>query len=420
MEETELKTLAEKNKAKIVLAACVAFNLSIGVLYAWSVLKSKLTAPAGEGGWEWTASQAGLPYTVAIIVFAAAMLVGGRAQDRIGPRRVAIAGGVLTGLGIALSGLVGNSFAGITLCFGVMAGAGMGLGYGCIVPSALKWFHPSKKGFVSGLIVGGFGLSAVYFAPLTNALLGRLGIGTALICIGGGVLAVSVSVAMLIKNPPPGYVPAAPAKPKGPAAGAGAPAVEISSKGMLKTKRFYMMFAILLLTASVGLMFIGNITRIVQAQAGIDDAAVLAVIVSLLALVNTAGRVTGGMISDKIGRTRTLYLLLSAQLLNMAAFAFYRSLPLLIVGIVGVGYCFGAVLGLFPAFTADQFGLRSFGANYGIMFMAWGFAGIAAPVAADFLYDASGDFNAAYIICAVTMAAMLCLNFLLQKDIAKR
>ena len=418
--------LSEKNNAKIVLAACVAFNLSIGVLYAWSVLKSKLTAPAGEGGWEWTASQAGLPYTVAIIVFATAMLVGGRMQDRIGPRRVVIAGGALTGLGIALSGLVGNSFAGITLCFGVIAGAGMGFGYGCAVPTALKWFHRSNKGLVSGLIVGGFGLSAVYVAPLTNALLGRFGIGTALACIGGGVLVISVSVAMLIKNPPPGYVPAAPAKLRRLAAnatvlmpGATEPA-DMSPRGMLKTTRFYMMFVILLLTASVGLMFIGNITRIAQAQAGVDDASVLAVIVSLLALVNTAGRVTGGMLSDRIGRTRTLYLLLSAQMLNMAAFAFYRDLPLLIVGIVGVGYCFGALLGLFPALTADQFGLRNFGANYGIMFMAWGFAGIAAPVAADFLYDANGNFNAAYIICAVTMAAMLCLNFLLQKDLAKR
>jgi MFS family permease len=175
-----------------------------------------------------------------------------------------------------------------------------------------------------------------------------------------------------------------------------------------------------LLTASVGLMFIGSMTKIAQTQTRVTDTAVLAMLVAFLAIMNTAGRVIGGMISDKIGRIKTLYLVFIIQMLNMGAFMFYQNLPMLILGIIGVGFCFGTLLSVFPALTADQYGLKNIGANYGIMFMAWGFAGVVAPVIANYLYDTYGNFNTAYIICAIMMAAMIFVNFLLQKDIAVR
>ena len=413
-----MTTNATQKTAYIVLAACVLLNLSIGVLYAWSVLTSVMTSPIASDGWGWTSSQAGLPFTVAIIVFATAMLFGGRLQDKIGPGRVAMVGGLLAGSGIILSGLVGNNVTGIVLSFGVLAGTGMGFGYGSVTPPALKWFHPGKKGLISGLVVAGFGLSAVYFGPLTSTLLGRFGIQTTLLIIGVGVLLLSVTASLFIKNPPPGYIPPVPANLKQSAAKI-APAMDFARSEMLKTKRFYLMFIMFLLTASVGLMFIGNMTKIAQTQAGITTATVLAMLVSFLAIMNTVGRVIGGMISDKIGRIKTLYMVFILQMLNMGAFMFYQNLPMLIIGIIGVGFCFGTLLSVFPALTADQYGLKNIGANYGIMFMAWGFAGVVAPVIANYLYDIYGNFNTAYIICAVMMAAMIFVNFLLQKDIAR-
>jgi MFS family permease len=383
------------------------------------VLKSKMTASSALGGWEWSNSQAGLPYTVAIIVFATAMLFGGRLQDRIGPRRIVMVGGLLAGTGIILSGLVGNNLPGIILCFGLIAGTGMGFGYGSVTPPALKWFHPGKKGLISGLVVAGFGIAAVFYAPLTSALLGSFGIQTTLLILGIGVLVISISASLFIKNPPPGYTPPAPVNIKQSAVKT-TPAVDFTRMEMLKTKRFYMMFFMFLLTASVGLMFIGNMTKIAQTQTRITDAAVLAMLVAFLAIMNTAGRVIGGMISDKIGRIKALYLVFIIQMLNLAAFMFYQNLPLLILGIIGVGFCFGTLLSVFPALTADQYGLKNIGANYGIMFMAWGFAGVVAPVIANYLYDTYGNFNTAYIICAIMMAAMILVNYMLQKDIAAR
>ena len=410
---------AAQKTANVVLTACVLLNLSIGVLYAWSVISSKLTAPIAAGGWEWSSSQAGLPYTITIIVFATAMLFGGRLQDKIGPRRVVTMGGALAGIGIALSGLVGNSVPGIVLCFGVIAGTGMGFGYGSVTPPALKWFHPSKKGLISGLVVAGFGVSAVFYAPLTTALLQRFDLQTTLLFLGVGVLVISITASLFIKNPPPGYVPAAPVNVKQSSLKI-TPAVDFTRMEMLKTKRFYLMFVMFLLTASVGLMFIGSITQIAQTQARITDSSILAMLVALLAIMNTAGRVIGGMVSDKFGRIKALYMVFIIQMLNMGAFMFYQNLPMLILGIIGVGFCFGTLLSVFPALTADQYGLKNIGANYGIMFMAWGFAGVVAPVIANYLYDTYGNFNTAYIICAIMMAAMIFVNFMLQKDIAVR
>ena len=409
---------ATQKRAVVVLLACILFNLTIGVLYAWSVLKSKMTSPIVEGGWEWTASQSGMPYTFAILFTALFVLVGGRIQDKLGPRWVVTAGALFTGAGLILSGFVGNSVIGVTFCFGVITGIGIGLGYSSVTPPALKWFHPSKKGLISGLIVGGFGLAAVYIAPLSNTLLNGFGIEKTMLYLGIGALVIGAAAAQFVRNPPPDHIPAVPAKIKQAATAAKPTAtVNFSPKEMMKTTRFCLMFVIFLVTASVGLMFIGNMTKIARTQADISDTAVLAALVAFLAITNSGGRVVGGMLSDKIGRTPALYMVLIIQMLNMAAFTFYSTLPMVIVGIIGVGFCFGTLLSVFPAMTADQFGLKNFGVNYGIMFMAWGFSGLAAPVIADYFYDLNGNFNTAYIICSVMMAVMIVVNFLLTKNV---
>ena len=408
-----------QKRANIVLWACALFNLSIGALYAWSVIQSHLTAPVSEGGFGWTASQAGLPFSIAIIMFATGMLIGGRIQDKIGPRWVVTAGSVMMGTGLILSGLAGNSVMGLIVCYGVLAAVGMGFGYGSVTAPALKWFPPSKKGLVSGIIVGGFGLSAVGMAPLASALLGSFGISQTFIILGAFNLVVSTTIAQFINNPPAGYTPPSPAKVQA-AKAAPAPSVNYEWNEMLKTGRFYMIFIIFILTSSVGLMVIGSVSRIATSQAGITEPAVLAGLVSFLALMNTLGRVAGGIMSDKIGRINSVFVILMLQLLNMAAFTFFQSLPTLILGLIIVGFCFGTLLSVMPALTADLYGLKNFGLNYGIMFFAWGLSGVMTPIIANFIYDTTGSFSITYIICAVMMAAMVLVNFALKKNIESK
>jgi len=410
-----------QGKAKVVLVACVLFNLFLGVLYAWSVLRANFTLPVSEGGWGWTSSQAGLPFSLAIACFAVTMMIAGRIQDKIGPRWVLTAGGALCGLGLIISGLIGNNPLGIAIAFGVIAGIGGGAGYASVTPPALKWFHPSKKGTIAGLTVGGFGLSAVYYSPLAGTLMGRFGPETAMIIIGIGIFVLTILCAQFVKNPPAGYTPALPANfDESKTQTAKAPAYDLKWREMMKTKTFWMIFIMFVASASVGLMVIGNVTSIARAQMGINDGGIFAMLAALLAFVNTFGRVVGGMVSDKIGRINTLYLGLVLQTATMFGFLFFTNLPTLILGVVVIGSCFGAFLSVFPSLTADQFGLKNFGQNYGIMFLAWGVAGIVTPMLANFLYDLNGNFYAAYIICAVMTALMIIVNFLIKKDIDSR
>ncbi|MCL2296881.1 MAG: OFA family MFS transporter [Proteobacteria bacterium] len=406
----------KQKRAKVVLLAGVFFNLAIGVLYAWSVLKTRMTASIADGGWGWSSSEAGLPYTLAIVCFALGLLIGGKIQDKTGPRWLVTAGGAFVGLGLILSGLVGNSPMGVAICFGVVTGLGIGLGYGCVSPPALKWFHPSKKGIVSGLIVGGFGLAAVYFAPLTTVLLNQFGIEKTLMFLGAGIFIVSTCLAQLINNPPEGYTPAVPTHLKETSAKSYA-SVDFTMKEMLKTKRFYLMFVMFLLSASIGLMMIGNITKIASVQLQITDTAVLAMLVMFLAVTNTFGRVLGGLMSDKIGRINALFVVSVLQLLNMVGFIYCHNMVILAVGIILIGFCYGTLLSVFPALTIDQYGIKNYGGNYGVLFLSWGLSGVVAPLMADYIYDTTGKFITAYIICAGMMAVVLVATYLLKKDI---
>jgi len=162
-------------------------------------------------------------------------------------------------------------------------------------------------------------------------------------------------------------------------------------------------------------MIIGNIAKIAQNQIGVADTAF---IVTFLAITNTIGRVLGGFMSDKIGRVNALFVVFSLQALNMAGFVFYQSMPALIFGIVIMGFSYGTIFSVFPSITADQYGLKNYGMNYGVIFLSWGFAGVMAPMAADFFYDTTGNFYTAYTISAIMMASLIFVNLALKADLA--
>ena len=413
----------KQRKSNIILITGVIFNFSIGILYAWGELKKHLMLPVEEGGWGWTSSQAGLPYTIAAICFAVAVLIGGRIQDKVGPRWVLTTGGTFVGLGLILSSLVGNSPSGFALCFGIITGFGIGLGISSITPPALKWFHPGKKGFVSGFVLGGFGMGAVFYAPLVAALLACFSakygydaaVGKTLLYLGIAIMIISVSFAQFIRNPPAGYIPVVPKNIKRSAVRI-LPSIDYTWREMVKTNRFYLMSILLLFSTTVGLMVIGNTSKIANVQIGITDTAFL---LSLMAIMNGTGRVVGGIISDKIGRTNTLLIVIILQLFNMIGFVFYQNLAGLLIGIIVTGFCYGSILSIIPSMTADQFGIKNYGVNYGIVCIFWGLAGFVAPLFTDHFFDMYGNFIISYIICAALMPIMIFVIFLLKKEVAK-
>ncbi|HAS4397670.1 TPA: OFA family MFS transporter [Vibrio cholerae] len=400
--------MSKIDKAMRILLAGFCINLCLGILYAWSVFNKALVTDFG-----WSAADASSPYAIATIAFSVCLLVAGILQDRMGPRNILILGTTLTGLGMIASGFA-SSVLMLNLTFGVMTGAGIGFGYACLSPSAMKWFHPSKKGMVNGLIAAGFGLAAIYLAPLTSALITHLGIQTSFMILGAGVLAIAVPLACTINNPPAGYVPAEPKLKAGQEAKVVAKVANLSWKAMLKTPQFYALWLMYALAASVGL---SNITNIASVQANLPNAVYLA---SILAIFNSGGRVAAGILSDKIGGVRTLLLAFLLQGGNMVLFATFDSEFTLIIGtaIAAVGY--GTLLAVFPSITAEFYGLKNYGTNYGVLYTSWGIGGAIGAAVVGYSMTHGGGYNLAYTISAAMMAVCILLALITKPISAEK
>jgi len=390
-------------RATQILVAGFCINLCFGILYAWSVFNKALVSD-----WGWGAADASSPYAVATITFSVCLLVAGILQDRMGPRKILILGATLTGLGMIASSFA-ESVLMLNITFGLITGAGIGFGYACLSPSAMKWFHPSKKGMVNGLIAAGFGLAAVYLAPLTSALIGQMGISTTFMVLGAGVLVIAVPLAATINNPAADYVPEAPKVKEGQAPIVVKKSADISWKAMLKTPQFYSLWIMYAFAAAAGLMIIGNITNIASVQANLPNAVYLA---SLLAIFNAGGRVAAGMLSDKIGCVRTLMLAFILQGVNMFMFSSYDTEIMLIVGTAAAALGYGTLLAVFPSLSAEYYGLKNYGTNYGVLYTSWGIGGAIGAAIVGFSMTQGGGYDLAYIISAGMMAICVVLSLI--------
>ncbi len=389
-EKTPLAT-----KGWTVVIAALAINLILGVLYAWGVIAKVLGTD-----WHWTKTDATLPFTVATVCFAGMMVFAGRCQDKFGPRLVATAGGIMLGLGLVASALVHSPIA-MALTFGVGAGLGIGLGYSATTPPSIKWFPPARKGVITGIVVSGVGLAAVYISPLTQYLLGKTTIPMTFVWLGVGTLVLVPLLAQFLRNPPE--------QPAAPAAAAQKPAASRGESDwgeMLRTGQFYQLWLMMVLSASAGLMIITQVAMIAKEQANWKWGFVP---IAMLAIFNTFGRLLSGVLSDRIGRTRTMTLAFLLQAVNMLAFSHYDSPGLVVFGSAFTGLCYGTIFTLMPAATADFYGLRNLGVNYGLVFTAFGVAGVIGPLLGAQINDRFHSYHWAYLISA----AMLVLGALL-------
>ncbi len=417
-------------RAGIVVAAGIAVNLCLGILYAWSVWKANLVGtkvhPPGTAmdglnvGWTYlTDSQATWAYSLCGFIFALTMIPGGRLQDKYGPRGGAMLSGIFLGGGCVLAGLM-QSYFGLILGFGVLGGIGMGFGYAAATPAAVRWFGPHRRGLIVGLVVGGYGGAAIYISPLAKWIIANHGISGSFIGLGIFFAATILIAAQFLKLPPADYV-AAPAS-------AGNTARKISGddwkpREMLGTWQFFALVFLFICSAQSGLLVIANATKMLQESASsiaffAENAWLLA---SYGGLVNASGRVGTGIYSDRIGR-RNAYSINCAVsaicLFAMPAIMASGNVYLLFL-VVGVAYWqYGGGLALLPALTADYFGSKHLGINYGLVFIGWGIA-FFIPQLAGYVKDATGSLDYAFIGSGTLLVVAVLLSRYLQAPVKK-
>lgn len=365
----------------------VCMNLALGTLYAWSVFVLPLEQEFG-----WSRAETSWTFTIAIVTFAASFILAGRIQDLRGPRICAAIGGTLVGLGFVLSSFTASLWY-LYVIFGVVVGLGNGFGYATPIPVASKWF-PDKRGLVVGLMVGGYGAGSAIFGPVATSLIGSLGWRPTFQILGALFFGMGMIGAWLLKNPPAGYQPPGwtPAQ-SGAAAQRGAR--DYSTSEMLKTPTFWALWVAYCLGATAGLMIISQLVPFARA-AGLSAAAATFAI-TIGAVGNAGGRILSGWLSDALGRLTTLRVMVLLSAITMPALFVLREEVLLFYVLAMVVYwCYGTQLSVFASTTADFYGTRNLGTNYGLLFSAWGVAGVIGPMIGAQVFDAFGDYRYAF------------------------
>jgi MFS transporter, OFA family, oxalate/formate antiporter len=399
----------------LLVVAGLLLQFSIGAVYAWSVFSKALKEASA---FELSSVEAALPFEVTIGMIFIGAYIGGRIQDRRGPRTVALAGGVIYGLGVLLAGFAGSrdEFWLLILGYGVISGFGLGFAY--IVPIAMlqKWF-PDKRGLITGLAVGGFGFGAVLTAPVANFLIDQNpDVPTrAFIPLGIAYLVMSAIGASFFRNPPEGYV--VPGHEKKAAAAAGDPA-DAKSPGRdfepgeaLRTPQWYILTAILTLNVAAGIALISQAAASATDIAGYSTAGAASV-VGVLAIFNGAGRIVWAAASDYIGRMKAFAAMLGLSGVSLLLIPHAENAVLFFVLAAIVYTCYGGGFGTMPATAGDYFGLKNAGAIYGLMLVGWSLGGVVGPLIASALIGDVGGYTPAYTTIGIIALVSMVLTFI--------
>lgn len=375
---------AEQGRWMFVLLGLL-MNICLGSVYAFSVFKKPL-----QELWGINATQSGFPFMIFLAMFALFMALAGGLVGKWGPKKAGLLGGILVGAGWILAGFAPNITM-LTLFYGVIGGAGVGIIYGCPIAAAAKWF-PDKKGLAVGLTVMGFGLSALIMAPLMRAMIANASIGPmkTFTYLGIAFTAILVLLSLPMRTPKEGWKPAG---WSGGAAKGAAVAVDLDRKAMVKTKTFYALWGTYTIGCLAGLMAIGIASPVGQEVARLTPS-MAALSVSVFAIFNGVGRPIFGWLTDKLAPRNTailsFVLILAASALLYLwgegnSFVYFLSFIVLWMNL-------GGWLAIAPTATATLFGTKHYGMNYGLIFTSYGVGALLGNTLAGMIRDASGGY----------------------------
>ncbi len=354
------------NRWLVVLGA-VLLQLCIGAIYSWSLFNQPLMDKFG-----WSKNETVLTFSIAIFVFAFTTIFSGRLQDKIGPKKIATIGGMLYGTGLFLASKA-TSITLLYISFGVLAGIGVGFVYVCPLSTCIKWF-PEKKGFITGIAVGAFGLGSLVFKSIILSLLASKGVSETFFYLGIIFMILILLGAQLLRLPPEGYN----MNDKN-----SINSIEQNNftvKEMMRTKSFYFIWIMYLFGCISGLLVIGLAMDIGIQLAGLEPA-VATNAVAMIALFNAGGRLIWGTASDKIGRIKVvLFMFIITAICMIVLSVVPLNFIIFFTCLAGVSFCFGGFLSVFPTITGEFYGIKNLGSNYGLVYQAYGIAALVGPI----------------------------------------
>lgn len=404
------KTKSDITVRWVYLAIGVVAMLFAGVLYAWSILKAPLAEAFG-----WGASALALNFTLAMSFFCIGGLLGARISARFGHRVALAAAGVLAAAGFALTGWIsGSTVALLYLCYGVLAGVGIGIAYNVIITTVSAWF-PDRKGLCSGCLMMGFGASALILGNMADALFKSvLGWRVTYMILGVGICAVLCLTGILLRKPDGRTELPRPKTAKT----AGKEAFErrdYTTGQMLRRLSFWMAFVCVSFLVAVGSSVI-SFAKDLALSVNAPEALAVS-LVGALSVCNGMGRIFTGALMDAIGRRKTM---LCANALTMCAAAVtllavtVGSLPLCITGLCLTGVSYGAGSTISAVFTSVFYGAKYYSTNMAVMTFT-GMGGSLIATVSNKVMEVTGGYTAAFMMLLGLTLVALILNIFIRK-----
>ncbi len=402
----------------VIALFCTILQVCLGTVYAWSFFQTMLVRDVG-----WTFSQTAAAFSITIFTLGVSAAVAGQALPKVGPRVLAVTGSVMFSGGYLLGSLALaiDSLWLFYLGYGVIGGAGIGMGYVTPVATAAKWY-PDRKGLVTGIVVMGFGVGAFLLskglAPLM-VVQAQGDLQVVFLWLGIVFACILIPCSLVLSDPPESGAPGQPAVAK-----AAAPEKVEPAAPYLRTSQFAIMWIVFFFNIAAGISVISFQSELLQevwglADPSIDPATLAeygATLIAVSSLCNGVGRLFWGLLSDRLGRVTVFRILLASQMVVFGVLMTETNPWIFSILVCYVLLCFGGGFATMPSFIVDVFGSKNMSRIYGTVLTAWSAAGIIGPMYVGYLKDTYPDRAVMYcfLIGILMLAAGYVFSYLLD------
>ena len=386
---------------------CTVLQVCFGTVYAWSFFQTLLVRQLG-----WSFTETAWAFSLTILSLGTSAAWAGALLPKVGPRRLAVTGSVMFSVGYMLASLAlkWDTLALFYVGYGVIGGAGIGLGYVTPVATVAKWF-PDKKGLATGIVVMGFGVGAFLLSKgLAPLLVSHLAGDLPDVFFGLGVIfaCVLIPCSLLLSNPPAAAEAVAEQTPAD---------ESDSAVPYLRSSEFALMWIVFFFNIAAGISVISFQSELLQEVWGLADPTVEpatlaeygATLIAVSSLCNGVGRLFWGLLSDRLGRVKVFRILLASQMVVFGVLMTERNPYVFSILVCYILLCFGGGFATMPSFVLDVFGPQKMSTIYGTILTAWAAAGICGPLYVGYLKDQYPD--RAFIYCFLIGILMLGLGY---------